>query len=102
MFINMNFRFKLYRTPEATVLAVCDSELLGRVFREGEVVLNVSRSYYGGEEADAGRLRELLAEADIVSLVGEGCISVAVDMGLAEWRFVKRVEGVPHLNVYRL
>ena len=47
------------------------------------------------------RLRSLLETADIVSLVGEGCIGLAVEMGLAEWRFVKRVEGVPHLNIYR-
>jgi len=83
-------------------LAVCDEELLGRVFREGEVVLNVSEGYYGGGRCGKEELREMLQEADIISLVGEGCISLAVDEGLAEWRFVRRVEGVPHLNIYRI
>ena len=97
-----SFFFRLYRTPEAVVLAVCDADLLGKTFREGEVVLHVSEGYYGGERADDGRVRELLEEADIISLVGEGCIGIAVELGLAEWRFVKRVAGVPHLNIYRL
>jgi len=96
------FSYRLYRTSQTTVLAVCDEELLGRVFREGEVVLNVSEGYYGGDRCDQEKLRDLLREADIISLVGERCISVAVDANLAEWRFVKRVEGIPHLNVYRI
>lgn len=97
-----SFFFKIYKTPEAVVLAVCDAELLGKTFRDGDIVLDVPERYYGGEEAGEDHIRELLSEADIISLVGAACIELAIDLGLAEWRFVKRVGGVPHLNIYRL
>ncbi len=84
------------------MLAACDSELLGGVFREGDVVLRVSPGYYGGSLCEEADLKKLLQQADVVSLVGERSISVAVETGLAEWRFVKRVGGIPHLNIYRL
>ena len=99
--MSTQFFCRVYRAGGATLLASCDADLLGKVFREGEAVLRVSEGYYGGEKVGPERLRSLLETADIISLVGEGCIGLAVEMGLAEWRFVKRVEGVPHLNIYR-
>jgi len=98
----MTFHYKVYKTPQATVLAVCDRELLGREFREDPVVLRVSATYYGGDVCDEKTLVHLLRDADIISLVGEESISVAVREGLADWRYVKRVQGVPHLNIYRI
>ncbi len=84
------------------VAAICDENLLGKEFREGEVVLKVSREYYGGEIVGKERVKEVLQSLPIIGLVGEGCIGIAVELGLADWRFVKRVAGIPHLNIYRL
>ncbi len=96
------FRAKVIRTPEATLVNVCDGDLLGKEFREGDVILRVAPSFYGGDEVDEATLNRLLDEGDIISLVGERCIGVAVKRGLATWSSVKRISGIPHLNIYRL
>ena len=96
------FWVKVYRTREAVVLAACDEGLLGKEFREDRAVLRVSRSYYGGELVDGARLLQLIREADIVGLVGEGAISVAVEAGYVRPGDEKRVQGIPHVNIYKL
>ena len=98
----MRFWVKRIETPEGILVNVCDEELLGREFREGEIVLRVSPSFYGGRIVEENEARELLHEGDIISLVGERVISMAVEEGLATWKAVKRVKGVPFLNIYKL
>ena len=98
----MRFWVKIIKTPEAVLVNACDENLLGKEFREGEVVLRVTESFYGGKLVGKDELRDLLEEGDIISLVGENAITLAVRMGLASWRAVKRIRGIPHLNIYRL
>ena len=98
----MRFWMKVIQTPEAVLVNVCDEDLLGKEFREGEVVLRVTRSFYGGELVEEDTVREMLSEGDIISLVGKRSISIAVEMGIATWKAVKRVSNIPHLNIYRL
>jgi len=96
------FWVKVYRTREATVLAACDEELLGNVFREGKVVLRVSESYYKGERVGREELSTLIREADIIGLVGKRAVGCAVSMGYMRWDDVKYVSGIPHMNIYKL
>ena len=60
----------------------------------------MSPHYYGRELVGADRLREMLKDATIINLVGDGAISVAEEMGLCNMSDAKRVQGVPHLNIY--
>ncbi len=98
----MDFYVRVARAGSQVLLSACDSSLLGKVFREGDAILNVSESYYGQERVDEERLRSLLRGATIINLVGKGAISVAVDLGLCHPSDAKYVEGVPHLNIYYL
>ena len=96
------FWARIVRHQSTLLLSACDEEHLGKTYREGRAVLRVTREYYGGRLIDGDELRSLLTKADIIALVGERAISVAVELGIADWRFVKRFQGVPHLNIYRL
>ena len=98
----MRYWVKVIKTPDAVLVNACDEELLGREFREGDVVLRVPKSFYGERIVNKEELASLLGEGDIISLVGENTISLAVSIGLASWKAVKRVGGVPHLNIYKL
>ncbi len=98
----MEFYVRIVRAEGQVLLSACDSSLLGKVFRDDGAVLNVSESYYGQERVDEERLRSLLQEATIINLVGEDAISVAANLGLCRPDDAKRVEGVPHLNIYYL
>ncbi|NPA86770.1 MAG: DUF424 family protein [Candidatus Diapherotrites archaeon] len=98
----MRFWLKVIRTPEGVLVNVCDEDLLEKEFREGEIILRVPKHFYGEELVERERVEAALREGDIISLVGEESIAVAVELGMASWGAVKRVQGVPFLNVYRL
>ena len=43
---------KIHKRDDRTILAVCDSDLIGRTFTEGERQLDLSSDFYKGEERD--------------------------------------------------
>ena len=46
-----NMNAKVHRTKDGRlILALCDSELLGKVFVEGDVKLDLTTDFYQGEE----------------------------------------------------
>ncbi|QZP36493.1 DUF424 family protein [Halobaculum magnesiiphilum] len=74
-------------TPEGTLVAVCDADVLGETFEDDDVSLEVTEEFYGGDEAepaDADAVVEGLYDADTANLVGEGCVGVAVDAGVID------------------
>ncbi|MFH1199826.1 MAG: DUF424 family protein [Candidatus Micrarchaeota archaeon] len=86
------------------IVAVCDAALLGKVFRQGELVLDLQkyRSFYAGEKVTQGRLALLLADAPNVNLVGPKAIAAAALAMKINPARAKTIGGVPHLQVYRV
>jgi len=86
----------------ARVVAICDAGLLGRVLREGDVVVDLSayRSFYEGERVTAAEVKALLDEESNVNAVGEK--AVAALGKFADASCVRRVQGVPMVQVYRV
>ncbi len=93
------FYMNVFRSGREVLLAACDRDLLGRVFREGKVRLDVSRDFYGGFVGDEEDLLGALPNATIANLVGERVVEVAIGAGFVDPECVLRVEGVPHAQV---
>jgi len=85
------------------VVAVCDEELVGRVFREGgrELDLKNYAGFYRGRVASEGEVIELIRGAENLNLVGEKAVEAA-RKALGSVSGVRRVAGVPCLQVYRI
>ncbi|MDD5700162.1 MAG: DUF424 family protein [Candidatus Nanoarchaeia archaeon] len=80
------------------VVAVCDSELLGKRFEEGNFQLNVKESFYKGEEKSEEEtiefLRRMAQEDATFNIVGEESIKAALEAGVINESQVGRVQGV--------
>ena len=65
------------------VVAVCDSELVGKKFEEGKMQLDVRENFYNGEEVDEEKLMEILqrelAEDATFNIVGYGNTAYGTD-----------------------
>ncbi len=77
----------------------CDEDLLGKVFREGEVVLRVNEAYRGRKVGEK-ELKDILRRGKVISLVGPRVIAVARELGYVDR--APRIGGVEHINVYKL
>jgi hypothetical protein len=71
-------------TPEGLLVAVCDEECLGETYGDGDVSLTVTEEFYGGDEADADEVVDSLTRASVANLVGERCVTVAIEAGLVD------------------
>ncbi len=87
---------KLHTAGRDTILAVCDSELIGRTFSEGELSITVYREFYGGVLVDEEGLKRHMGSATIMNLVGRGCISIAEERGWVEKGNTLTIAGVKH------
>lgn len=95
---------KKYEVKGETVVAACDKELLGRVFREGALILDLGKysKFYVGEVASEPELIAALKGATSVNLVGERAVSCAFKARLAKKGDERRIEGIHYLQIYRL
>ena len=91
---------KYYVKSYESFIAVCDSEILGKKFEEGEEVLDVTESFFKGDLIEEMDMKELLQEEYNFILVGNEIVKIAIGLGLVEKDSVKEVEGVKHAQVY--
>lgn len=87
---------KVHKLNEKTVVAVCDEDLLGRFFEEGELILDVKESFYNGEKKSDAEIGDLMRNADQINVVGEKSVKLALDEELITKKDIKKVKGIPH------
>lgn len=83
------------------VVAICDSDLIGKKFVSGEekLQLDLTGDFFKGEEKSEEELRDLielqLGEDATFNVVGENSCSLAVDCGLFTKDALIRIDDVP-------
>jgi hypothetical protein len=80
-------------------VAVCDFDLIGKTFEQGERILEVIENFYNGEEIGEEKLIELmrnLAREDATfNIVGRKSVEVALKAGIISREGIKKVKGIP-------
>ncbi len=84
------------------MVAVCDHELLGKTFDEGELCLSVEAAFFGEEEATAQEVAKALAGATIANMVGERAIACAIETSCIDGENILRIDGVPCAQMVRM
>ncbi len=83
---------------EETVVAICDSELLGEEFEDEDFKLKVNREFYEGKEVTVEECLEALEKATIANLVGS-IIKHAIEAGYINSERVLEIDGIPHAQM---
>ena len=90
---------RMYRVRGEVILAACDSELLGKKFEEGELILEVKRSFYYEAFVSEQTFLNSMKIATIANLVGEKVVNLAIREGYIDEENVMRIAGVPHAQM---
>jgi hypothetical protein len=83
------------------LVVICDSELVGKEYRQGEFRLKVDRSFYGGQEASVDECLAALRGATIANMVGS-IVEHAIKEGIVDRANVIKIHGVPHAQMVRM
>ena len=87
----MSFRMKVYRVKGEVMVAVCDEELIGRDFREGELKIEIREEFYGSESVGEEEVKMALRQATIANISGERAVRLAISMGIVDENRVLKI-----------
>jgi hypothetical protein len=92
----------VYKQGDDLLIGACDDHLLGKKYKEGKLHLHVDKQFYGAKKISKESLRLYLKNATIANLVGETCVSIAIEMGLVDPSCVLYIDGVAHAQMVRM
>lgn len=87
---------RVIQTSQGRLVNVCDRELVGKTFEEKGIVLRLSEEFYGGKLVEDDVALEEMRRADILTLVGERAVSLAIRERIIHPVAVMRVCGIPY------
>jgi hypothetical protein len=92
------FCTKIHRSYR-TVVAICDSELIGKKFEEDKRQLYLREGFYKDKEIDEKELRKLIKmqilEDATFNIVGKETIKIAIEEGMIKPEGVLEIAGIP-------
>lgn len=87
---------KIHKKETRTIVAVCDSDILGKKFEEGDLQLDLSSDFYNGKEMSEIDTGDIIRNAGSVNLVGEKSVEIGIKEGIVESSHVKKIAGIPY------
>jgi len=104
--IRLRVRYKMYikihESVKGRIVAVCDEDLVGKRFEEGDLVLDLSERFYKGETKKEEEILRILKNEGNINLVGKNSINFAINNQIIEKEHVKYIKKVPYAQVYNL
>lgn len=87
-----------------TVVALCDEDIIGKRFEEGERQLDLRENFYRGErithEEAVALIRFQIGEDATFTIVGTKAVKAAIAAGVTSKEHIARVVGVPFTLIF--
>lgn len=93
---------KINKTENRDIIAVCDSDLIGKKFSENDLVLDITERFYKGKIMGEKEVIELLENAQNINLVGKDSINLALKSGIIEKENVIYIKKIPHAIIFEI
>lgn len=81
------------------VIAICDSELLGRKLEQGNKQLDLSGEFFNGEEKAEKEAFEIIKDAAkedaTFNIVGKKATELALKAGIIDKEGIRKIQGIP-------
>ncbi len=83
------------------ILNICDDDLLGRSITDGARTIEIG-GYYRDRLVDREEAARLLVESQIINMVGERTVRLALELEVGAEDGIRRIDGVPFLLVFKI
>lgn len=82
-----------------TIVAICDSNLIGKTFEEGDRQIKITENFFKGEEKSEKEILELIelgsCEDYTFDIIGKESIALALKSGLIKKDGIVTIQGIP-------
>ena len=97
---------RIHHTEKGMMVAMCDEELIGKVFAEGgrEINLKDYADFYKGELIKEEEVLKLIDEKSLYSanVVGKRAVKQVIKKGLVTPKQVANISGVQVVQIYTI
>ncbi len=90
---------KVYRVRGEILVAVCDAEIVGKTFRDGELKIEVKEDFYGFDEVGEEEVRRALRQATIANITGKRAVELAIKLGIIDKTRVLKIGECLHAQM---
>lgn len=91
---------KINKTEQNEIIAVCDSDLIGKKFSENGLNLDINEIFYKGEIMNEKEIIKILKESININIVGKESIKLAVKAGIINKDNIIKIKNIPHAMVF--
>lgn len=84
------------------LLAMCDTEILGKTLRKGKIVFHVKEEFYKGPKVNIEEAMAMIENSTTVNMIGKNVVQKAIEKGHVHPEAVIDIEGVPHAQIVKL
>jgi len=91
----MKVYLKVHTKEDFETIACCDEELLNRVFKEGNLKMEISNRFFGGKLINLEDAILILKNASYFNIVGEKIIKKAIESAVLSKEGVRFINGIP-------
>jgi len=91
----MKVYIKIHSRNEIETVACCDEHLLNQCFKEGDIKIEISEHFYGGNLITLNDAIEILKNAQSFNIVGENIINEAIIRKILPEDGTRKIAGVP-------
>ena len=90
---------KVYRVKGEILVAVCDSDIVGKTFKEGELKIEVKEGFYGDSEFGEEEVKSALKKATIANITGKKAVNLAIKIGIIDKKNVLKIGDCLHAQM---
>ncbi|MCS7373865.1 MAG: DUF424 family protein [archaeon GB-1867-097] len=96
------FYLNVWSRGRDLMVAVCDADILGKTFVEGDLRLEVNETFYKGKLVRLNEALNFLRSASIANIVGVNIVREAIQAGIIHRDAVIWIGGQPHAQLVKI
>jgi hypothetical protein len=97
----MNFAVRVVNQQNNRMLNICDTELVGRILKQSDLEVKITKIYYEERVVDEKEAESLLKNSSIINMAGRRTLDLSIKIGIGTTKGVKEIEGIPFLIVFK-
>ncbi len=94
------YYLKMHERGTSVVTALCDENLIGSKFEEGEMQLDISERFYCGKLVNEEDAVKAMMASDILNISGKKIVKLALKNKILKKADIKHIDKVPHAEVF--
>jgi len=92
----------LKKVGRNVLLAICDTDILGKTLHEGKIAFCVREEFYKGSRVSLEEAVCMIENSTIVNMVGKNIVRTAIEKGYVHPEAVLNIKGVPHAQIVKI